>query len=140
VLYLASGAATAAPLSQLSAQTEILDERPVPGDVLAGEVLQEPATAADKQQQPAAAVVVVLVHFQMLGQICDPPSQQRDLDLRRAGVTLIGRVPGDDLLLHRVVERHVAPLISRDRGDEMVSPRYGQPPEGAANQARHSSQ
>src|SRR5215831_13276688 len=85
----------------LPAQAELLDQRAVAGDVLPGQVLQQPAAAADEQQQPPAAVMIMLVHLEVLGQLLDPPCQQRDLDLRRAGVTLTGRVPGDDLLLHR---------------------------------------
>src|SRR5262249_46507811 len=70
------------------------------------------ATAtADQEQQPPAAVVVVLVYLEVLGEIVDPPRQQCDLDFRRAGVTLTGRVPGDDLLLDRCVQRHVRSLI-----------------------------
>src|SRR5260370_12066201 len=58
----------------------------------------------------------MLVHLEGLGKVLDPPGQQRDLDLRRAGVTLTGRVPGDDLFLHGGLERHVAPwLLDRHR-------------------------
>src|ERR1700733_9768322 len=93
----------------LPAQAEPLDQRSIAVDVLLREVLQEPPAAADQQQQPATAVVVVLVHLEVLRQVRDSLGQQRDLDFRRAGVTLIGRMPSDDLLLHRGVERHVAP-------------------------------
>src|SRR5690242_17038961 len=54
--------------------------------------------------------MVVLVYLEVLGEIVDPPRQQSDLDLRRTGVTLIGRVPGDDLLLDCCVQRHVRSL------------------------------
>src|SRR5215471_13416238 len=88
----------AAP-GNLAADAEPLPDRAVAVDVLLGQVLQQPAAAADQQQQPAAAVVVVLVHLQVLGQVVNPPGQQRDLDLRRTGVTLTGRVLRQDLLL-----------------------------------------
>jgi len=39
----------------------------------------------------------------------DPPGQQRDLDFRRTGVTLTGRVLRQDLFLDGGVERHVTP-------------------------------
>src|SRR5262249_43844938 len=93
---------------KLPAQPELLDQCPVAADVLAGQVLQQAPAATHEQQQAAAAVMVVLVDLEMLGQVVDPPAQQRDLDLRRAGVTLCGRVLGDDLVLHLGVERHVA--------------------------------
>src|SRR5689334_14121158 len=92
-----------------AADAEPLPDRAVAVDVLLGQVLQQPAAAADQQQQPAAAVVVVLVHLQVLGQVVDPPGQQRDLDFRRTGVTLTGRVLRQDLLLGGGVERHVTP-------------------------------
>src|SRR5690349_10604334 len=93
----------------LAADAEALPDRAVPVDVLLGQVLQQPAAAADQQQQPAAAVVVVLVHLEVLRQVVDPPGQQRDLDFRRTGVTLTGRVLRQDLLLGGGVERHVTP-------------------------------
>src|SRR5580658_1220951 len=97
----------------LAADAEALPDRTVSGDVLLGQVLQQPAAPADEQQQPAAAVVVVLVHLQVLGQVVDPPGQQRNLDFRRTGVTLTGRVLRQDLLLDGGVERHVAPSECR---------------------------
>src|SRR5258708_16049746 len=95
----------------LPAQAKLLDQRAVASDVLAGQVLEQPAPAADEQQQSVAAVVIVLVHLQVLGQTGDPLGQQRDLDLRRAGVTLTCRVRGDDLLLDFGVERHSSLLV-----------------------------
>src|SRR5258708_4242643 len=94
---------------QLAAEPQLLDQRAVAADVLTGQILQQSPAAADEQQQPVAAVMVVLVHLQVLGQIIDPPAQQRDLDLRRAGVTLTSRVRGDDLLLYFGLERHSVP-------------------------------
>src|SRR6478609_5774290 len=87
----------------LPAEAELLPQGAVALDVLALQVLQ----------QPTAAVVVVGVHLEVLGQVVDPPGQQRDLDFRRTGVTLIGRVPGDDLFLHRGIQRHVVSSSSR---------------------------
>src|SRR3984885_12307172 len=109
VLRAARALPAAPPGVNLPAQTELLDHRAVPVDVFALQVVQQAPAAADKQQQPAAAVVVVLVHLEVLGQVADPLGQQRDLDLRRAGVTLTGRVTRNDLGLHRRIERHVAP-------------------------------
>src|SRR5580704_6565285 len=106
---LASGTTPEPPEGSSAADAEPLPDRAVAVDVLLGQVLQQPAAAADQQQQPAAAVVVVLVHLQVLGQVVDPPGQQRDLDFRRTGVTLTGRVLRQDLLLGGGVERHVTP-------------------------------
>src|SRR5690606_30604881 len=114
---------------RLAAQAETLDQLPVAVDVLVGEVLQEPATTADQQQEAAAAVVVVLVLLQVLGQIVDAARQQRDLDLRRSGVTLTGRVLGNDLVLGGGVERHVAPSMKSSPADPGPGGRAG--PHGA---------
>src|SRR5215469_12934644 len=84
----------------LPTQAEALDERPVAADVGVAQV---------GQQATAAAVVVVLVHLEVLVQVVDPAGHERDLDLRRTGVTLTGRVLRKDLLLDFGVERHVAP-------------------------------
>src|SRR6516162_5330507 len=51
----------------LPAQAELFDQRAVAGDVLPGQVLQQPPAPADEQQQPAAAVVIMLVHLEVLG-------------------------------------------------------------------------
>src|SRR5580704_19146789 len=110
-----------------AADAETLPDRTVTGDVLLGQVLQQPAAAADQQQQPAAAVVVMLVHLEVLGQVVDPPGQQRNLDFRRTGVTLTGRILRQDFLLGGGVERHVAPqsLGLARNGLRWLIPRFG---------------
>ena len=46
----------------------------------------------EHHQKAATAVVVVLVHAQMLGQLVDTGSEDRDLNLRRASVRGVGTV------------------------------------------------
>jgi hypothetical protein len=41
--------------------------------------------------------MVVLVLTEMLGEMVDPLTEKGDLDFRRAGVTVVGAVLGDDL-------------------------------------------
>ena len=82
------GAAEATPLSKSATQAEPRDQFAVVLDVLLGDVVQQPAALADQQQQATAAVVVALVHLEVLGQVCDPLGEQRDLDVRRSGVQL----------------------------------------------------
>src|SRR5215831_17331334 len=98
------------PEPSLPTQAQLLDEGAVALDVLGLEVLQQTAASAHQQEQATTAVMVVLVYLEVLGEIVDPPCQQSDLDLRRTGITLIGRVPGDDLLLDCCVQRHVCSL------------------------------
>src|SRR5690625_93605 len=92
-------------------QTELADQRPVAPDVDVREVLEQAATPADQQQEAPAAVVVVLVVFEMLGEVVDALGHQRDLHLRRAGVTLRAGMLGDDPLLRGGLGRHVYPSV-----------------------------
>ena len=58
-----------APAHVLAAKTELRDDVAIAGDVLALQVLQQPAAAADEHQQAAAAVVIVFVGLEVIGQI-----------------------------------------------------------------------
>ena len=48
--------------------------------------------ASDHLQQPATAVVVLRVGPEVVGQVVDFLGEERDLDLRRAGVVLVRAV------------------------------------------------
>ena len=76
----------------LSAQTQTLDQGAVTVDVNALEVIKHTTTVADHQQQTTTGVVIVLVLLEVLGQISDALGEQSNLDLRGAGVTLVGCV------------------------------------------------
>src|SRR5438067_984542 len=65
------------------------------------------AAAADELQQSPTGVVVVLVLLEVLGQVADPLAQQRDLHLRRTGVTVDRGVLRHDGLLGGGIESHV---------------------------------
>ncbi len=65
----------------LLADAELGDDRTVTLDVLGSQVVQHLAALTDHLEQAAAAVVVVDVHLQMLGELLDAGSQDRDLDL-----------------------------------------------------------
>src|SRR5687767_11097670 len=95
---------------RLASKTELLDQCPVPLEVLALQVVQQPAAAADEHEQPAARVVVLRMRAQMLGQLVDALCEQRDLHLRRSGVSPVPAVRADDLLLGFLRERHWAPI------------------------------
>src|SRR5262249_13935362 len=68
-------------------------------DVGLVQVVQQPAALTHEQQQATTRVVVVLVLLEVLRQVADAVAEQRDLDLGRTGVALLGRVLRDDLLL-----------------------------------------
>ena len=66
---------------------------------VAGTPLQHAAPLPHHLEQPAARVMVVLVLDQMPREVLDAPREHGDLDLRRAGVALVGLVLLDDLCL-----------------------------------------
>src|SRR4051794_7632909 len=76
----------------LPAKAELGDECPIPLDVVASEVVEQPPTATDEHQQPTARVMVLLVDLQVLREVVDPLGEDRHLDLGRAGVGLVEAV------------------------------------------------
>src|SRR6478735_3909849 len=87
------------PLRCSAAEAEALDDGAVALDLRLLQVVEQAAALADQEQQATTAVVDVLVRLEVLGEVRDAVAEQRDLDLRRTGVTLGQGVLGDDLLL-----------------------------------------
>jgi len=54
------------------------------------QVIQQAASLAHQHQQSTAGCVILFVGFEMLGQLVDPLTQNRDLDFRRSGVRFVG--------------------------------------------------
>ena len=73
----------------LPAKPELGDERAVPLDVVAPQVVEQPTPASDEHEQAPAAVVVLLVDLHVLGQVADPLGEQGNLHLGRTGVGLV---------------------------------------------------
>src|SRR5262249_9387401 len=99
----------------LPTQAELLDEGTVALDVLALQVVEETATATHEAQQTPARVVIFGVLPKVLGEVVDPPGQERDLHLRRSGVRGPTPVLLDDFLLDFLGEAHGSPLVGRLR-------------------------
>jgi len=78
-----------------------------PDDVLVSlwassvQVGEQPSALTDHREQAATTRVVVAGRAQMLGEVLDALGQERDLDLRRAGVLLLTAVGRDHLVLVR---------------------------------------
>src|SRR6185437_9604829 len=69
-------------------------------DVGVLQVLELAAAHAHELEEAAAGVVVLLVRLEVLGEVRDALAEQRDLDLRRAGVALVrGELLDDRRLL-----------------------------------------
>ena len=73
----------------LLAQAEFLDRGLVAIGRRAFEVLEQFAAAGDEEEQPAAGRVVFDVRLEMLGELVDALSQQRNLHVGAAGVFLV---------------------------------------------------
>ena len=82
-------AAVRRPLGLLT-DAELVDDRAIAIEVGLLEVVEEPTAAADELEQSAAAVMVLRVGPEVLGQVGDAVREERDLHLRRPGVTLVG--------------------------------------------------
>src|SRR5262249_23722782 len=73
----------------LLADAEGADELPVPIEVAALQVVEQPTALPDELQQTATRVVVLHVGLEVLGEVVDPLGEEGDLHLRRAGVALV---------------------------------------------------
>lgn len=85
-----------APHMPLSAQAEFADQRSVPLDIVAAQVVEQPTTSADEHQQSSSRVVILLMDFQMIRQVIDSRGEECNLHLRRTGVGLVGAMLGND--------------------------------------------
>ena len=80
------------PCHFLLSQTQLADDRAITLDVNLLQVVQKVSSVTDHLLKTAAAVEVLLVGLQVLGQVCDAVGEDRDLNLGRARVSLVGCV------------------------------------------------
>jgi hypothetical protein len=83
----------------LAAEPEPSDDGPVARVVLLDEIGKKTTALANELEEAATGMVVLGEAPEMVGQPLDPLRQERNLDLRRPGVTFLGGIPGHDLLL-----------------------------------------
>src|SRR5690606_30138718 len=83
---------------RLATQAKALDQRLVPLEVLPFQVSEQAAALVDHFQETPARMVILAMVGEMLAEVLDARGQQRNLDLRRAGVvratTEVGNDPG----------------------------------------------
>src|SRR4029078_2720343 len=91
---------------RLAAKPEPCDDGAVARVVLLDEIGKKTTALADEFEGAAARVVVLREATEMLGQVLDALRPERDLDLRRSGVTFLVGEPVHDLLLLCPRERH----------------------------------
>lgn len=70
----------------LVAQAKFRDQCAVTVRAVAAQIGQQATALADHLQQSAARVQVVLMYFEMFGQLIDTPGEYRDLHLGRTGI------------------------------------------------------
>ena len=85
------------------------DDSPVTLDIGGLEIVQKSAPLTDHLEQAAAGMIVLLVLLKMSGEVIDALSEESDLNLGRAGVTLMQGMGGDDLVLAFLI--HFLPPI-----------------------------
>ena len=73
----------------LVAQFQLFRNGLVAAQILALQIIQQAPALADHHQQPAARAVIFFVGLQMLRQMIDALRQQRDLHVRRTGVSVM---------------------------------------------------
>lgn len=98
----------------LLAQTELLDQCAVPFQVLAHEVVEQSASLTHHHEQATTRVMVVLVLFQVFGQVVDPLGQQCDLNLGATRVLLVLAELADDLSLFLSCQHELLLDLVRD--------------------------
>ena len=90
----------------LLSQAELADDRAVTLDVVLLQVVQQTSSVTDHLLKAAAAVEVLLVNFQVLGQVSDAVGQNSNLYFGRTCVALVSSILRDDVgfefLLHGI--------------------------------------
>lgn len=80
------------------ADTELLDEFAVFEDVAVLDVDEQATTLTNEHEQTAARVVILGVLFEVLGEVADALSEDRDLNFSATRILSILAIFGDKLL------------------------------------------
>jgi len=81
---------TVQSLFRLLTDTQLADYIPVAVRVMRLQVVQQAAALADEHQEPAPRRVILLMSLEMLSQLADAHTQDRNLNFRRTGVGIVG--------------------------------------------------
>src|SRR6185295_5751474 len=100
----------------LAAKSEPSDDGAVACVVLLQQVREKATALADELEEAASRMVVLREAAEMLREGLDALRQERDLDLRRAGIAVSHGVLGDGLLLPLGRERHSVLRHERNYG------------------------
>ncbi len=86
-------------LGKLLADAEFLNDGLVSLGVVLLQVIQQATALADHDEEPAPGRVVLLVGLEMVGQLADPLTEDRDLDLGGPSIGCMRPELANDLLL-----------------------------------------
>jgi hypothetical protein len=90
------------------AETKLLDERSVGGQVASLQIGEQPTAGPDHLEQTAAAVMVLQVGPEVVGERVDPLGEQGHLHLGGSCISVVGPVLGHYTLL---VKAHAAGIL-----------------------------
>src|SRR5438093_7958826 len=92
---------------------EALDQLGVAVGILALQIVEQPPALADELQQAAPRVVILYVRLEVLGQIVDAFTEERDLHFRGARVRFVHSVRAYDFRLTFVAQHRVSPRTAQ---------------------------
>jgi hypothetical protein len=73
----------------LFANLQPIQRGPIPGVIDVPQIVQEPTASTDQLQETSSRMVILLVEFEMLGQIPDTIGEYCDLHFRRPGILIM---------------------------------------------------
>ena len=74
---------------RLLADSEFADYVPIAVRIVRLQVIQQAAALAHQHQETAPGSVILFVCLEMLGQLANPLTQNRNLDFRRTGIRIV---------------------------------------------------
>ena len=83
---------------KLLTDAEFLNDGLVSLGVVLLQVIQQATALADHDEEPAPGRMVLLVGLEMIGQLADALTEDRDLDFRRTCVRRVRPEPANDVL------------------------------------------
>lgn len=85
--------------AELLSDVQLADNGAVTLNICLLEVVEKISSVTYHLEKSAAAVVILVVSLEVFVEIVDPVSEKRDLNLRRAGISLMSSILLDNCLL-----------------------------------------
>jgi len=91
------------PPTTLAPETQLGDDCTVALDIETLDIVKKAATTTYQHEKPTTAVMVLFVDLQVLGEVIDAITEERNLYLGRTGIGLVGTVITDSCSFGRQV-------------------------------------